>query len=53
MGAVSNWKPVLIGVPQGSVLGPVLSLYINDLEQEGVKSKIFKFADDTKLVTKN
>ena len=52
-GEVSNWKPVLIGVPQGSVLGPILFLiYINDLV-EGVTSKILKFEDDTKLFRKN
>ena len=52
-GEVSSWKSVLSGVPQGSILGPILLLvYINDLE-EGVTGKILKFTDDTKLFKKN
>ena len=50
---VSSLKSVLSGVPQGSVLGPILFLvYINDLE-EGVTGNILTFADDTKLFTKS
>ena len=51
-GEVSNWKSVLSGVPQGSVLGLILFLiYINDLD-DSITTKVLKFADDTKLFRK-
>ncbi|KAK7094204.1 hypothetical protein V1264_007857 [Littorina saxatilis] len=51
-GTHSDKAPVTSGIPQGSVLGPLLfTLYINDLPSQ-VTSSVKLFADDTKLYTR-
>jgi hypothetical protein len=49
LGSYSKWTRVGSGVPQGSVLGPLLFLiYINDID-DCVSTNLLKFADDTKV----
>ena len=49
-GTNSTWTPVISGIPQGSVLGPVLFMYdIND-KPDSILSLIYIYADDTKQI---
>ena len=50
-GEFSDWMEVLSGVPQGSVLAPLLFIiFINDLDLEAAAADLIsKFADDTKV----
>ena len=48
---ISNKQPMTCGVPQGSILGPLLFLlYVNDIHKSSDKSAFYLFADDTNLL---
>ena len=46
----SNWKETSVGVPQGSVLGPLLfNIFMNDLVYAVKQSRLSAYADDTQI----
>ena len=50
-GATSSRQSITCGVPQGSILGPLLFLiYITDMHLSVLSSTVFHFADDTNLM---
>ena len=45
-----EWKRVISGVPQGSVLDPLFFIIFVNTIEKGIDSKVLKFADDVKVL---
>ena len=53
-GVFSDWNQVMKGVPQGSILGPLLFIvFVNDLPSVVRKCSVNLFADDTTIYVSN
>ena len=50
-GATSEWIPIVSDVPQGSVLGPLLSILYTSEMLELVENRLYAYADDSTLLS--
>ena len=50
-GAASEWIPIISGMPQGSVLGPLLFILYTSEMFELVENRLFAYADDSTLLS--
>ena len=49
-GAASEWIPIISGMPQGTVLGPLLFILYTSKMFELVENRLFAYADNSTLL---